>query len=356
MWRFRVCARIACVLVCACSFVFGATLAFAAEADTTTDPFSAAREALDAGRYEQALSLYQRASQATDLSASRSILVWYGIGQAQAGLQRADHALAAYERGLLFAAQSAPPVKAAMEPRLRHAIGDVWRRQGQPARARDEFQRAYDGFEQSNDANGKAQMLVEIGSSYVAEARFGEGLARYRSARAIMDAARSPDRAELAINTSSVLTWLGKYDDALTQQADAVRLCSERADAICSAYAAHVRSFTRFQMADYEGAAAAARSAADLFGTQPTMQRARALNNYGISLVELHRPRDALAPLRESLAISQSLDNAQTQATVVDSLGSARLHQRQPKIRQKDDHATRTSRRLAAGSGRRRSL
>jgi CHAT domain-containing protein len=323
VWRFGCGTRVTQALVCACWLACSVTIGFAADVETQTDQVSAARAALDAGRYAQALSLYERASQDTSLGTPRMILVWYGIGQAQAGLGRAEEALAAYERSLQFAAQSAPAVKAAMEPRLHHALGGVLRTQGQPARARAEFQRAHDGFEQSNDANSMAQMLVEIGSSYVAEARFGEGLARYRSARALMDPARSPERAELAINTSAVLTWLGQYDDAVALQAEAQRLCGERGDAPCAAYAAHVQSFTRFQMADYEGAAASASRAAELFGKQPTTQRARALNNHGVSLIELNRPKEALPPLRESLAIAQKLDDAQTQATATDSLGTA---------------------------------
>jgi CHAT domain-containing protein len=139
-----------------------------------------------------------------------------------------------------------------------------------------------------------------------------------------METSKSPELGRLLVNTSSLLTWLGKYDDALALESQAARACEEKRDVTCQASAAHVQGFTRYQLGDYESAAAASRRAVRLFGESQPVERARALNNLGLSQVALKQPREALATLKLSMALlDQAGGDAKDKATTIDSTATA---------------------------------
>jgi CHAT domain-containing protein len=279
---------------------------------------------LDAGQYQQALALYQQAARAASGQLNQTIILSHRIGRTQTKLRRLDDAKASYDRAMALVAQSSMSVQASLEPVLRQAQGEVLRAMGKPKLARSEYQRALVGYAALDKEADMARMQAEIGSTFVDEANFSEALTNYEAARRRMDAARSPELGRLLVNASSLMTWLGKYDDALALQEQAERACEAQRDATCRALAAHVQGFTRFQLGDYEGAAAASRRAVHWFGPKPSVERARALNNHGLSLVALHDPKKGLQALQESLALlEQTGGTAKDKATTIDSIATA---------------------------------
>jgi CHAT domain-containing protein/predicted negative regulator of RcsB-dependent stress response len=278
----------------------------------------------DAGRYQEALTLYQQAADAAGGQLSQSIILSHRIGRTLLKLRHLDLAQAAYERAIALVARSSPLIQSHLEPVLRQAQGEVLRAMGRPQRARAEYQRALDGYAALNKNTDVARMQAEIGSTFVDEANFSEALKNYEAARQRMEASHAPELGQLLINTSSLMTWLGKYDAALALQEQAGRACEARRDAGCRAAVAHVQGFTQFQLGDYERAAAAARNAVQSFGPLPSVERARALNNLGLSLVALHQPQDGLKALRESLTLLENTGaTTKDKATTIDSIGTA---------------------------------
>lgn len=274
--------------------------------------------------YRQALRFYEQAGPNAAATPQQAIDNWYRIGRAQAKLHRPEDALASYQRSLALIGQADPEVKARAEPVARQALGETLRALGKPQQARAEYQRAFDVYQSSGNETGMAHMQAEIGSTFADQADFSAALLNYQKAQERMAAAGSPDLGQLLVNTSSLLTWLGRYDDAAALQAQATKLCDAQGDATCRASAAHVEGFTRFKLGDFEGAAAASRKAAELFGPRPTVERARALNNLGLSLVALRRPGEGLQQLHAALAIlHETGGDAKDMATTIDSIGTA---------------------------------
>lgn len=280
--------------------------------------------AYDAGRFAPALTLYQQAASAPDAKPTDRLILTHKIGRTQTKLRRLDDAVASFDSGLALLAQTSPTVQAHVEPVLRQARGEALRAQGQPSLARAEYQRALEAYQALGQEASAARMQAEVGSTYVDEARFSEALRQYEGARRRMEASASPELGRLLVNTSSLLTWLGKYDDALTLQTQAEGACEAARDATCQASAAHVQGFTRYQLGDYESAAAASRRAVRLFGESQRVERARALNNLGLSLVALRQPQEALGILKQSMALlDEAGGDAKDKATTIDSMASA---------------------------------
>lgn len=278
----------------------------------------------DAGRFEEALPLYRRAASAPGIKLTDALVLTHKIGRTQTKLRQFEDAMASFDHGQDLLSQASAPVQAHVEPVLRQARGEVLRAKGQPALARAEYQRAFEGYQALGNETLVARMQVEIGSTYVDEANFSEALLRYDNARRRMEASKSPELGRLLVNTSSLLTWLGKYDDALALQTQAERACAMQHDATCQASAAHVQGFTRYQLGDYEDAAAASRRAVQMFGESQPVERARALNNLGLSLVALKQPQEALATLKLSMALlEQAGGDAKDKATTIDSTATA---------------------------------
>ena len=289
------------------------------------DPMSAADRAFAAARYGEALALYEKAAAAAAQAALPArIMLEHRIGRTQTRLHRLGDARSTFDRALALGSQADPLVQAFIGPVLREAQGEVLRRLGEPRTARAEYERALAGYEARRKSVDAGRVRAEIGSTYVDEADFASALRQYALAREEMEAARSPDLGRLLVNTSSLLTWLGKYDDAQVLQGQAEAACSQQRDTACSASAAHVQGFTRFLLGDYEGAASASLRAAELFGAAPTVERARALNNLGMAWLMSHRVEAALAVLQQAFAILERAGaSAKDQATVLDSLGNA---------------------------------
>ncbi|HJV59289.1 MAG TPA: CHAT domain-containing protein [Albitalea sp.] len=283
-----------------------------------------ADEAYDSGGYEEALRLYEDSASAARMQPNQALILWHRIGRTQTKLRRLDDAMASFDRGLELVAGASASARAFTEPVLREARGETLRAMGKPEFARAEYQRAFEGYAALGKPIETARMQSEIGSTFADEARFDKALEHYADARRRMQEARSPELGRLLVNTSSLLTWLGKYDDANALQEQAERACEAADDALCQASAAHVRGFTRFHEGDYDGAVTASRRAVALFGPAPTAERARALNNLGLSLVALHRPEEGLRALTESLDILEKTNgSAKDKATTIDSLGTA---------------------------------
>lgn len=280
--------------------------------------------AYEASRFAEALQLYQQAMDSPAIGIGDALILSHHIGRTLTKLHRNDPALAALDRGLGLLAQASAPVQAHVAPVLRQARGEVLRAQGEPAAARAEYQQAFEGYQALDKPVFAARMQAEVGSTYLDEANFSEAMRHYADARQRMEAARSPELGRLLVNNSSLLTWLGQYDDALALQARAVQACGRPQDRACQAAATHVLGFTRYQMGDYAAAAEASRRAVDLFGPGQPVEQARALNNLGLSLVGLGRPQEALPMLQQALALqNQAGGDAKDKATVIDSLASA---------------------------------
>lgn len=278
----------------------------------------------DTNRFVQALSLYQQAATAPAVSATNALILAHKIGRTQTKLRRLDEALASLDRAFGILAQQPGPVQKRVEPVLRQARGEVLRVMGKPAQARDEYMRAITVYEMLGDEKLAAHMQAEIGSTFVDEANFSDALLHYEDARRRLVAVRSPELGRLLVNTASLLTWLGQYDKALALLEQAEHACATQGDATCQASAAHAQGFTRYQQGDYEAAAAASRRAAQLFSEAQLVERARALNNLGLSLVALKRPQEALDVLQKARGLfEQASGDPKDNATVIDSMATA---------------------------------
>jgi len=278
----------------------------------------------DANQFTRALSVYQQAESLPGVSGTDALKLTHKIGLTQIKLRRFDEAMASFDRGLDILAQAPAPVQMRVGPILRQARGEALRGMGQPANARKEYELASSAYQALADELFVARMQVEIGSTYVDEANFSEALLHYEDARRRLEAIRSPALGRLLVNMGSLLTWLGKYDEALALQAQAERACVTQGDVTCEASVAHAQGFTRYQQGDYEAAAAASRRAVKLFGDMQQVERARALNNLGLSLIALNRTHEALDVLQAANALfERAAGNTKDKATVIDSLATA---------------------------------
>lgn len=284
-----------------------------------------ARRDFEAGRHQAALVSLHRAAALPGLTTPQSADVWYRIGRAELRLQRPDQALAAFDRSLGFVDRLEPRFVAALRPLSLHGRAEALRARGQPREARQEYERARVLYARAGHAAGEAASLAEIGSTWLDEADFSAAFTSYERARALRraDGSAALGDGRLLVNMSSLYSWMGRYGEALALQAEAVRGCGAQRDALCLASAAQAEGFTRHLMGDYAGAEAAAARAVQALGPAPTVDRARALNNLGLSRVEAGRGASGLQPLREALSLVQRVGDRRDIATATDSLGTA---------------------------------
>lgn len=300
-----------------------------ASASGTAQPAEADIEAqadalFEANRYTQALALYEQAQRSGIGPATRTLTLWQKIGCTQTKLRMFAEAIASFDQGLVIAAQAGELVLKYVEPVLRDARGEALRGLGKPELARADYTRAASIYRIQGDGLLLARMEAEIGSTYIDEANFSAALPHYVEARRRMEADPSPELQSVLVNMSSLLSWLGKYDEALALQEQAERACLAQHDVSCQALAALAQSFTRYHRGDHAASAAAARRALALLDASQAIERARASNNLGMALLALRRPREALVVLREAnVRLARLAGNAKDQATITDSLARA---------------------------------
>lgn len=277
----------------------------------------------NASRFAEALPLYRRAANVPNVSLSSALLLVHKICLTEIRLRLFDEAMASCDEGLEMLVQMPGSARLRIEPILRQARGEALRGMGKPADAREEYTLASMAYQALANDRLVAHMQAEIGSTYVDEANYKEALLHYEDARRRLGAIGFPEPAALLVAISSVLTWLGKYDEALALQVKAERTCAIQRDIFCQALAAHVQGFIRYQQGAFRSAANASRRANQLFDKARPVEKARALNNLGLSLVALKRPEEARSVLKTGIHLLESAAaNAKDRAALIDSLAT----------------------------------
>ena len=289
-----------------------------------SDRVAAADRAFNDSRFLEALTLYQQEKQALPKGDElRHARLDYSIGTTQTELRNFASAEASLKASLAFALrdeQTAP-----MTRFVRQALGETYRAKGDPAAARDEFLLVLKDRQAALDDRGAAYAMADIGTTYVAQASFSKAHAQYKMAEGQLTELKDPARGRVLVNAASVYAWLGDSDGAEQRISQAIELCSGQGDARCVASGYHARSLNLFLKGDFSGSRDAAAAAVLTFGDRLPVERARALNNLGLSELNLGQPAKALDALKPAASLLAAYGDAKDLAAVTDSLGTAYL-------------------------------
>lgn len=249
--------------------------------------------------------------------------LYYRIGRIHLKQQRYKQSLSTLQQSLALVKKFGSPHDQAM---VQSSIGNAYQSLGLVEAAREHYLDALAIRRESEDKQGQVRVLINLGSTYLAQGKYAVALEYYENAQIIADSFKPPDpRTVGAIFThmGSLYAELGQYDKALTMHQKALETYRNNTYKPGVATALHNIGFTNAEQGQYPEAIASFRQAVTLKEElQDQFGRADTLNSLGFTLAEAGQPTGALQMLEEALQILEDLNAAKQVAATLDSIGT----------------------------------
>ncbi len=240
---------------------------------------------------------------------------------AEGDYQRAADALL---QALDLAQQAGTPEDRAV---LHSALGATYQSLAEMGPAREHLEAARSICRSLKDVTCEARALLNLASTYAAEARFATALELYQRAQQLLDSLDPRPAVETGaalMQVGALYGEMGQYARALRSLEKALAHYEKTGDRSGAASALHNMAYVHADLGEYATALDQFAQAAEIHKSEnDTVAWAETMNSLGQTLIDAGRPAEALQPLKEALEVLEESDVRRLMAATLDSLGSA---------------------------------
>ena len=235
-----------------------------------------------------------------------------------------QHAVDALLQALDLAKEAGTPEDRAV---LHSALGATYQSLAELEPAREHLEAARLICRSLKDRTCEARALLNLGSTYAAEAGFATALELYQRAQQVLESLDPPPAVETGaalMQVGALYAEMGQYARALRSLEKALVHYEKTGDRSGAASALHNMAYVHADRGEYATALDEFTRAAEIHKSDDdTVAWAETLNSLGQTLIDAGRPAEALRPLQEALEVLEESGARRPMAATLDSMGSA---------------------------------